>query len=94
MSSDMNQVFQDENDQRRAMDLMDQIRDLNDAWDLNDAFGKRLEEANEMVAEQEADKAKAEMHINHFLFKAERGMSTHEDVEAVKQALRILGVNV
>ena len=58
-----------------------------------DEGDRRQQDTTEQEA-WEADKAKAEMQINFFLFKAERGMSTHEDVEAVKQALRLFGVNV
>ena len=44
--------------------------------------------------EYAADKLSAEMQINFFLFKAEKGMTTVEDIATLKQALRLLGVNV
>jgi hypothetical protein len=44
--------------------------------------------------EYAADRMAAEMQVDLFLYKAERAMATHQDVESVKHALRLFGVNL
>ncbi len=44
--------------------------------------------------EYATDRLAAELQINMFLFKAERAMATRQDVESVKHALRLFGVNL
>jgi hypothetical protein len=76
---EMAAVWLEENEEKRKQDRHDMKQEMDEARDKDG---------------QEEDKLMAEMQINFFLFKAEREMSTHEDVEAVKQALRLFGVNV
>jgi hypothetical protein len=76
---EMEAVWMEENDEKRKQDRKDMKQESDAARDKDG---------------QEEDKLMAEMQIGMFLFKAERGMSTHEDVEAVKQALRLFGVTV
>lgn len=92
--SDMDQVFQDENDQRRREDTLDMQAEVEREKNEQLAALHNQDVLEMEFKEMRRDKVLAEEILTCLLILMEQGMTTTGDAETARSALRTLGVNV